>query len=164
MSYSYLVLTQQNGLISKREYSVEMDGSSYFSQDFPVELIYRVAIERTDCYICRMPMHLVGPGIPFNAAVLEYSATDEELKQIRSSIIKGDPEVDPDGIFVYGANGQIRILNLTGPRFNFTKHLPPFLKGLHIYTYIVPFKKILGSSFLIHELAKPLVYELPTIT
>ena len=145
--YSYLVLTQQNGSLSMRKYNGEYEDiirERYFHQEFPEQLIHQIKKElRTDCYICRMPMHLVGPGIPFNAAVIEYSATEDELKQIRSSIIEGNPGADSDGIFVYEYSNRITILNLTRHRFNFTNYKPPFLNGLHVYTYIVSFKKIL---------------------
>ena len=97
-------------------------------------------------YICRMPPHIVGPGIPFNCGSIYYPAEDEDLIELRDSILHDNPGVDSDELVIWkGDTSQgvrITILNLSRRRFNFTRSYPVWLKGRHTYTAIVPFRKI----------------------
>ena len=60
--------------------------------------------------------------------------------------MEGMPDIDPDSLFVWQGGAYVRILNLSGKRFNFTRYYPSFLKGLHTYTYIAVFKKTPASQ------------------
>ena len=144
--YSYLALSQSDDFIRKKGYEIEYENvvfTSYFSMSF---LKSAVDIIRKDFgssfYLCRTPFHLVGPGIPFNSGNIQYFATEEEIAAIKTSIMEGMPDVDPDSLFVWQGGAYVRILNLSRKRFNFTRYYPSFLKGLHTYTYIAVFKKI----------------------
>lgn len=148
--YSYLALSQSDGVIRKKGYEIDYEDvvfTSYFSQSFPESV---VGIIRRDFdssfYLCRTPFHLVGPGIPFNSGDIQYSATEEEIAAIKTSIMEGMPDINPDSLFVWQGGSYVRILNLSGKRFNFTRYYPSFLKGLHTYAYIAVFKKIPASQ------------------
>lgn len=144
--YSYLVLSQSDGIIKRKEYEIDCENviqTSYFNQSFP-ESVVDIIRKYFDSsfYLCRTPFHLVGSGIPFNSGSIQYSATEWEITAIRNSIIRGMPDINPDFLFVWQSGAMVRILNLSGRRFNFTQYYPSFLKGLYTYTYIAVFKKI----------------------
>lgn len=148
--YSYLALSQSDGVISKKGYEINQEDvvfTSYFSQFFPESVVDTIRKDfDSSFYLCRTPFHLVGPGIPFNSGDIQYSATEEEIATIKTSIMEGMPDINPDSVFVWQDGSYVRILNLSGKRFNFIRHYPPFLKGLHTYTYIAIFKKIPASQ------------------
>lgn len=130
--YSYLALSQSDGVIRKKGYEINHEDvvfTSYFSQSFPksVEDIIRKDFD-SSFYLCRTPFHLVGPGIPFNSESIQYSATEEEIAAIKTSIMEGMPDINPDSVFVWQDGAYVRILNLSGKRFNFTRYYPSFLK------------------------------------
>lgn len=144
--YSYLALSQSDGVIRKKEYGINQEDvvfTSYFSQSFPESVMGTIRKDFDSAfYLCRTPFHLVGPGIPFNSGSIQYSATEEEIAAIKTSIMEGMPDIDPDSVFVWQDGSYVRILNLSGKRFNFTRYYPTFLNGLHTYTYIAVFRKI----------------------
>ena len=144
--YSYLALSQSDGVISKKGYEIDYEDAiftNYFSKSFPESVVGTIRKDfDSSFYLCRTPFHLVGPGIPFNSGSIQYSATEEEIAAIKTSIMEGMPDINPDSVFVWQDEPYVRILNLCGKRFNFTRHYPSFLKGLHTYTYIAVFKKI----------------------
>ena len=158
--YSYLALSQSDGVIRKKGYEINHEDvvfTSYFSQSFPESVVDTIRKDfDSSFYLCRTPFHLVGSGIPFNSGSIQYSATEEEIAAIKTSIMEGMPDINPDSLFVWQGGSYInpdslfvwqggsyvRILNLCGKRFNFTRYYPSFLKGLHTYTYIAVFRKI----------------------
>lgn len=144
--YSYLALSQSDGVIRKKGYEINHEDvvfTSYFSQSFPESVVDRIRKDfDSSFYLCRTPFHLVGSGIPFNSGSIQYSATEEEIAAIKTSIMEGMPDINPDSLFVWQGGSYVRILNLCGKRFNFTRYYPTFLKGLHTYTYIAVFRKI----------------------
>ena len=144
--YSYLALSQSDGVIRKKGYEINHEDvvfTSYFSQSFPESVVDTIRKDfDSSFYLCRTPFHLVGSGIPFNSGSIQYSATEEEIAAIKTSIMEGMPDINPDSLFVWQGGSYVRILNLCGKRFNFTRYYPSFLKGLHTYTYIAVFRKI----------------------
>ena len=143
--YLYLALSQSDGFIRKKGYEINHEDvvfTSYFSQSFPESVVDRIRKDfDSSFYLCRTPFYLVGPGIPFNSGDIQYSATEAEIAAIKTSIMEGMPDIDPDSLFVWQGGAYVRILNLCGKRFNFTRHYPSFLKGLHTYTYIAVSRK-----------------------
>ena len=102
--YSYLAISQSDGVIRKKGYGIDHEDvvfTSYFSQSFPKSV---VSIIRKDFdspfYLCRTPFHLVGPGIPFNSGSIQYSATEEEIAAIKTSIPEGMPDINPDSAVI----------------------------------------------------------------
>ena len=148
--YSYLALSQSEGIIKRKEYEIDCENviqTGYFNQSFPESVVDVIRKDfDSSFYLCRTPFHLVGPGIPFNSGAIQYSATEKEIDAIRTSIIEGMLDIDPDSLVVWQSGEMVRILNLSGRRFNFTQYYPSFLKGLYTYTYIAVFKKIPASQ------------------
>ena len=144
--YSYLALSQSNGIIRKKGYEFDCENvaqASYFSQSFPESVVDVIRKDfDSSFYLCRTPFHLVGSGIPFNSGAIQYSATEREIVAIKTSVIEGMPDIDPGSLFVWQSGAMVRILNLSEREFNFTWYYPSFLNGLHTYTYIAVFKKI----------------------
>lgn len=144
--YSYLALSQSNGIIKKKRYEFDYENvksTSYFCSSFPDMIIDSIKKDfDSSFYLCRTPFHSVGSGIPFNCGRIEYSATDEEIAAIKASIIEGMPGINPDSLFVWKSESMVSILNLSKMRFNFMCYYPSFLNGLRTYTSIAKYKEI----------------------